>query len=230
MRASSSTPHSYVSSRSIVAPRKRRDCRAYSSRPTASFSLAAGASSRAEELRELVVGDARARSSCRRGRGRGMPAAARRRVRRRRRRSRRSRCRWCSGAIWVTTSITWRRGRDDALRDALAQRRDVAVDRGGQRLEARRDDGPVVGGGGGHEVEHRRGCPAPARRSRSGRAGASCASCSSSSSSSSRVRSTFVTTSMSSTGVGGGQRGERLARRLGEALAGRPGCSRRSGR
>ena len=45
MRASSSNPHAYVSSRSTLAPRKYRDHRAYSSRPTASDSRAAGSSS-----------------------------------------------------------------------------------------------------------------------------------------------------------------------------------------
>ncbi len=59
-------------------------------------------------------------------------------------------------AIWVTTSRTWRCRRDDPLRDALAKRRDVAVDR--ERAGALRrvdDDRPVVGCRGGHEVEHR---------------------------------------------------------------------------
>ena len=137
-----------------MAPRNRRDCSAYSSRPTASFSVAFGRELAAEELRELVVGDARGvgvvgeitGEGCRQLPLCGCGLAGERREE--------------AGVGGVARDLRHDfahlalRGHD-TLRDALAEGRDVAVDRAGKRLQSRGDDRPVVGGRGRHQVEDR---------------------------------------------------------------------------
>ena len=63
-RASSSSPHRYVSSRSTVAPRNARDHRAYRSRPAASDSGACGASSSARKVASVAYAARAAVAPC----------------------------------------------------------------------------------------------------------------------------------------------------------------------